>query len=62
MTSISTSKPEKELTIVVAPGQPSVPAKASQPSTTPFKHSRCGGTNQNAYYCRWRGRSELGKA
>ena len=67
--STSTPKPEKQLTTAVAPGQPSdassqpsAPAKVSQPSTRPFKCSKCGGTNHIAKYCRWRGRSEPGEA
>ena len=67
--STSTPKPEKQLTTAVAPGQPSdasgqpsAPAKVSQPSTRPFKCSKCGSTNHIAKYCRWRGRSEPGEA
>ena len=59
--STSTPKPEKQLTTAVAPGQPS-DAKVSQPSTRPFKCSKCGGTNHIVKYCRWRGRSEPGEA
>ena len=64
----SMPKPEKQLTTMVVPGQPSdaqvnnpqLP-RVSQPSTRSFKCSKYGSTNHIAKYCRWKDRSEPGE-